>query len=328
MTYAAGQTILDDEYNIFVTGNASGTPLDTTTTTNNINTLWATGNGGGNGYRQASPLAAVSAGATVSATQWANLLNRISTVANHQGTSITSITNPTTGDTIEALAALQTNLDSVWINRSNAAAVGSNITTGGTQTYATAWGGAGQNQSLDLRHTITFASEAALLSFFNCGGRLLHTCSRSGGTASTKNTTWTALATSLGTGVWTSRATSKTIAGTAYTGFTKIGGSGTNTVYLTGTGVQNLTIGTGFTTSHKQFSPTSPYTANAITRYIRRSAVNVIDVWCRFDDDANSNTDESADGTFSSSITLSQPSTTYLSNVWGTPTMTGQAVTF
>lgn len=328
MTYAAGQKILDDEYNIFVTGTAGGTPLDTYTGTPNVNALWGAGNTADIGYGQSTTLPAVSAGATVTATQWANLLNRINTIASHQGTSITAITNPTTGDTITALASLQTNLDSIWNNRSYAAAVGTSITAGGSQNYTTAWGGASQNQNLEFRHTITFASADALQAFLNGGGRIIHTCSRSGGTASNKNTGWTNLASAVGTGYWTGVGTSKTIAGTAYTGFTKIGGSGTNNVYDTATGIYDLTIGSTFTTSHQQYDATVPYTANYITRLVRRSSTTVVDIYCRFTDDANSNTDESADGTFNSTITLSQPSTTYLTNVWGTPTISSTATTF
>ena len=48
---------------------------------------------------------AVTAGDDVVATNWANLLTRNATLASHQGTSITSITNPSTGNTIEAYAA-------------------------------------------------------------------------------------------------------------------------------------------------------------------------------------------------------------------------------
>jgi hypothetical protein len=329
MTYAAGQTILDDEYNTFVTGSASGSPLEVTTT-NNVNAIWGTGGftNGSLGYKQSGLLSPVAAGATISATQWASLLNRISTIASHQNSSITAITNPTTGDTIEALAALSTNIDTIWANRNNAAAFGSNITTGGSVNYSTAWGGAGQNQNLDLRHTITFASEAAKDAFFNCGGLITHTCSRSGGTASNKNTAWTAAATAMGTGNWKGRGASSTLAGSAYTGFTKTGGSGTNTTYLTGSGVQNVAIGASFTTFHKMFAATSPYTASSITRYLRCNTETTIDIWCRFTDDANANTDESADGTFNSTIILKQPSTTYLSNTWGTPTISSSAVTF
>jgi len=40
MAYTTGHTILDDEYNIFATGNAAGTGDNGTA---NLNTLWGTG---------------------------------------------------------------------------------------------------------------------------------------------------------------------------------------------------------------------------------------------------------------------------------------------
>ena len=80
MTYSAGNTILDDDYNGFK---------------DDVNTMWSTGSGS-NGYGQTA-VSAVSAGSTITATQWATLLSRISSAASHQGTSITSITNPSAG---------------------------------------------------------------------------------------------------------------------------------------------------------------------------------------------------------------------------------------
>ena len=40
MAYSAGDTILDNEYNIFATGNAAGTGDNAVA---NLNTLWGTG---------------------------------------------------------------------------------------------------------------------------------------------------------------------------------------------------------------------------------------------------------------------------------------------
>ena len=106
MTYSAGNIIVDDDYNIFATGNAAGTGDNSV---NNINTIWGVGTGD-KGYGQSTTVAAVSAGDTVSATQWATLLTRNASLASHQGSSITSISNPSTGDTIAAYTALSTNI--------------------------------------------------------------------------------------------------------------------------------------------------------------------------------------------------------------------------
>ena len=76
--------------------------------------------------------------------------------------------------------------------------------------------------------TFTFASRNQLRYFFNAGGMIRLSWSRTGGTASSQNTSWTDTLTAAGTIVLTGDGASKTIAGVAYTGTTKIGGSGTN----------------------------------------------------------------------------------------------------
>lgn len=73
MAYQSGDIILDDHYNGF---------------RNTVNNVWGTGSGD-RGYGQTSVVAAVAAGATITATQWSTLLSRISSAASHQGTALT-----------------------------------------------------------------------------------------------------------------------------------------------------------------------------------------------------------------------------------------------
>ena len=84
MAYSAGDTILDDEYNTFATGNAAGTG---DTSAASINTILGTGTGDA-GYGQTNVVSAVAAGNTVTATQWTTLLARLNAIRQHQGTSI------------------------------------------------------------------------------------------------------------------------------------------------------------------------------------------------------------------------------------------------
>ena len=81
-----------------------------------------------------------------------------------------------------------------------------------------------------LTKTFTFASRNQLRYFFNAGGHdSFVSWSRSGGTGSDHRTHHGVKhLTAAGTMVLTGAAASKTIAGVAYTGITKIGGSGTN----------------------------------------------------------------------------------------------------
>jgi hypothetical protein len=308
MAYSAGNTILDDEYNIFATGNANGTQNNTN---GNVNTVMATG-AGDRGYGQTA-VTAVTAGTTVSATQWATLLNKISSAAAHQGTSITSITNPVSTNTIVAESALAGNVTSITTNRLNAAASGTPITAGGVSSSAATWNG-----TVNTTQTVTFASADAMRYFFNAGGRITVAYSRTGGTAAAKNTGWSNLCTACGTINLTGAAGSKTIAATAYTGTTKIGGSGTPTILLTATGADALT-GTPVAI-FRQYDSSTSYTANYITLNASKTST-VVTLQSVFQDDADANTDENIDGTLSVTVTVVPPSTANLTSTWGTPTI-------
>jgi len=319
MAYLAGNTILDDEYNIFVTGNANGTPNNTN---NNVNTVGATG-AGDRGYGQTG-ISAVTAGTTISATQWATMLNDIVTYKDHQGSTITAISNPITGDPISAYAALTGNIATITTNRLNAAASGTPITVGGIEIRTTSW-----VNSVTMPMTVTFGSAEQLRFFFNAGGRITVAFSRTGGTVDTANTGWSSLCTACGTINMTGEGVSKTIAAVAYTGTTKIGGSGSPTTLLTATGVSDL-IATD-TEIFKQFDSAYLYTPNFISINAKVSGA-VLTLTVRYDDahaqrDNVDTTpwsiDEPIDGFLTTTVTAVPPSTTYIASTWGTPTLAG-----
>ena len=109
MTYAQGSTILAADYNGLVGTNPN-------TTSGTLNTVWSTG-GTSAGYGQTA-VSQVSVGATVAATNWANLINNTANAATHQGTSITAVTAPSTGNTITYNSAIPTNLTTIYNSRS------------------------------------------------------------------------------------------------------------------------------------------------------------------------------------------------------------------
>lgn len=313
MTYSSGSLIVDDDYNIFATGNAAGTGDNNVA---NLNTVWGTGTGD-KGWGQSSPIDAVSAGSVITATQWTSLLNRMTAEANHTNTSITPISNPNAGDTISAYAALSSNITSIFNGRNNAAAVGTTITANGVATRSTAWA-----TSLTATHTVTFASADAMRYFFNAGGLITWAGARSGGSVSDKNTSWTNLLTACGTLNWTTGTSTQTIAGTSYTGTTKTGGSGSPTVYTTTTGFYDFL--TTDTNVFKQFASTYLYTVNFVNINVKLDALpgsaTVMTITVVFQDDENT-PEENVDGTLTSTVTAVAPSTTYLSASWGTPTL-------
>jgi hypothetical protein len=313
MTYSAGGLIQAVDYNTFAQGGAS--PDNNVA---NLNTIWGTGTLD-KGWGQSSPVSAVTAGSSlVTATQWTTLFNRFVVIANQTNTSITAIVNPVVGDIIAVKNNFSTNLTSAFTNRNNAAGVGSTITANGVATFSTAW-----ITSLTATHTITFADANSARYFFNAGGRITWTGARTGGTASSKNTSWTDLLTACGTINTTTGTSTQVIAGTSYTGTTKTGGSGSPATLLTTTGFYDLT--TGDQEVFKQLGATYLYTTNFVSINIKANAAagsaTTITLTVLFSDAHNTQGDEDVDGTLTSTVTLVQPSTTYLTNTWGTPTI-------
>lgn len=326
MAYQSGDTILDDHYNIFVQGGASAVDHNTA----NVNTLWGSGTSD-KGYNQTGTLSTVSAGSTITATQWVNLLNRISTIANHQGSTITSITNPSTGDTISAYTALSGNLTTITTNRGNAAAVGTTYNTSGSRATTGTW-----DVSAVCTLTVTFSSNAAFRAFFNAGGRVGLNYSRSGGTSSTKNTSWTNLLTACGTLYTTGGTLTQNIAGTNYQGTLKSGGSGTTNILATTTGAFDFT--TSNVNIFRQYDSTYLYTSNYVTvaAKVNSATPTAITYTVTLTDAAADEVDpigrsaitnlDIVDGTLTANIFYSNPSTTYLSSAgWGTPTLSTTA---
>tara|TARA_R110001632_G_scaffold51810_1_gene128853 strand:+ start:808 stop:1827 length:1020 start_codon:yes stop_codon:yes gene_type:complete len=83
------------------------------------------------------------------------------------------------------------NIQDCWNNRFSPASVTN--ATGNSATYTSAWA-----NSLSSQTTYTFASEAALRSYFNGGGGIGFSSTRSGGSSTTQNTNWTDTLSALG----------------------------------------------------------------------------------------------------------------------------------
>jgi hypothetical protein len=326
MAYSSGDTILDDHYNIFAQGGASSVDHNTA----NINTVWGSGTGD-KGWGQSGTISTVSAGSTITATQWVNLLNRVSAEANHQGTSIVAISNPAAGDTISAYSNLSNNIADVYGKRGNCAAVGTSITASGSRSGTNTW-----YNSQSATFTVTFGSAAQLRYFFNAGGRIGLNFSRSGGTSNNKNTGWSNLLTSVGTIYLTTGTLSQIIAGTTYTGTTKVGGSGTDNILASTTGAYDLT--TSNVNIYRKYDSTYLYTSNYITIAAKANAAAYSATSITFTvtlTDAAADTSSTAvasvinfdkvDGTLTGNIFASPPGTTYISNTWGTPTLSTTA---
>ena len=179
MAYQQGDTIQASDYNTFA---------------GNVNTIIGTGsNDSGYGL---SEIATISAGDTITAAQWNSLLSGLQKAAGHQGSTVTNASNTvTTGGNILPLSNLEADITTITTNKLTAA--GANLSTGvaGTSsTRSTAWTGQVTHQ-----FTINYGSENAARHFFNSGGRITMVFSRSGGSSTAQNTSWTNLLSGIGT---------------------------------------------------------------------------------------------------------------------------------
>ena len=325
MTYASGGLIEATDYNGFVSTGAT-----------NINTIWGTGAADA-GWGQTA-LSTVSAGGTVTATNWASLVNTLSTMGSQSNTLITSRTAPTSGQTISVLAAVATDISSINTNRSNAAAVGTTSTTWtGSAAKTTTTGSGNTAWTITWTQTVTFPSAAQARYFFNAGGRIYITMNKSS-TGLDSDADWNTFIGKIGTISFTGLGASKTLAGTAYTGTTRTGGTGgTQTTLSTATGFYSLVAGAAATTIVKINDDLTVYTGDFVQITVALDATSTIltfvTTWVstartgagqntQISGGTDTTSPFSAYGTAPAVICrFVPPSTTYLTNSWGTPTV-------
>ena len=311
MTYSSGGLIQATDYNGFVNDTVGA----------NINATWNTG------YGQTA-ISTVAAAGTISATQWASLVNTLASLGTHTNTTLTARAAPTAGTTIAVLSAVNTDITNVFTNRYNAYAVGSQFTGwSGTNSKTAATSGA--TWTITFTNTVTWSSAAAATYFFNAGGIVKIDVSKTA-TGATGDPEWNDLANTLCGDIYISGlATAHTIAGVSYTGTTKVGGTGAPTTLSTGTGWDALVAGAGGTIVYKQFADTAPYTSNFIQHTIAKGASSntlvITTLWSASDgDDISGGTAASGatPGTAPCTIvTYYPPESTNLSVTWGTPTV-------
>ena len=310
MSYAQFGLIEATDFNT----RAGGNP---TTSSGTLNAVWATG-GGQTGYGQTA-VGNVAAGQVVAATNWASLINNVNSANAHQGAASTGLTAPSAGGTITYLSGLGTALTNIYNNRGNAAAQGS--TSSNAQTTVSSW-----TDYANFAFTATFANGDAARYFFNAGGQISFTIAHANTTAGI-NAAMNTLATAVGTVVISGQNSgSRTIAGVAYNGVTKIGGSGSPTI-STNSGYFGL--GTANTTIIDQDSGTAPYTttvqifANARTNGVQGSnSDNGSIVYLNVVMDKISGNGTLGSGSVCT-CTVTPPSATNISNTWGTITLAG-----
>jgi len=294
MTYSAGSTILASDYNTF---------------SSNLNGVWNT-------YYGQTSVGTVSASGTVTAAQWSSLAGTITNAYIHQSGSNPSVASPSAGQNISIIANLTTAVSYIQTNKYNSYAFGTQFNLG---TTAGAAGSANNTWALVWTQSINFASPAARNYYFWCGGQVLIEYQKSS-TGTTMDPVWNELATACGTISFTSDSSSKVIAGVTYQGTNKTIGSGTPTVLRTDIGYNQLT--TTPVTIFFQYYPTYPYTGSYIALIASLSGNSVLfsSYWQQpASGYAFEAVNISAGGR--TSIIGNPPEQTYISNTWGSPSL-------
>ena len=193
-----------------------------------VATIMGTGSGT-NGYGQSLASSQVSAGSVITAAQFDNLRTDINKANNHQSGANASIGDIAAGQIIGAdasgtsLGALNVTTEGfndydtatgvIETNKLLIDAGNSSVEAATSSQRTAAWGGGGGG-TVDHVFTVTFASADARRHFFNSGGEIRFSATRTGGSGS-KDTDWTNLLTNMGTIKMNYTTTTATGTGTA-----------------------------------------------------------------------------------------------------------------
>jgi hypothetical protein len=311
MTYAQGGLIQAADYNGLVGGN----PTDVAGT---LNRVWGVGQND-RGYGQTA-VSQVSAGATVTGSQWASLINNLNSAYRHNtNSSGTGLAAPTTGNTILFISTLSGYITDIYNNRLST--TGSGTTTTFSSSYSQSAAG-GVSSTGSATRTVTFSSVDQCRYFWNAGGTITFDVtsvtnndgtSRSGSIVTLANTNFNA----------------KTVR--ARSAAARTGTGGASVTDVTASGFYNLT--TSYTTFVSIAGQTYPYTGDSLLYQLLTNGTagsysgngNVITLFFQTTSGTTgtgpSPTSDPMNVTVNYTITVTYPSTTYLTNSWGTATI-------
>lgn len=317
MTYSSGGLIQASDYNTLAWGSTSG---GTYVDSDNLAVVWGVGTGRFGYGQSTSSFSQVAASNTVTATQWNGLLGAMTAAKNHSGATLGAMpASVTAGSVISYIGTVASNLASLKAaaGTTSGALVNSAPTN---KTTAAGW------QTATHTHTVTFASADAARYFFNAGGQIKITPSILNSGAA-RELEWYDLATKCGTITFGYRNTTES-------------GTGTPTTLLNANngGYWNLT--TTPTTHFLMYADSAPYTPNYISIQVSWSGtaanggyptLTFTTLWNDAQnqalEDINAATGAALPGTqnvdniATTSLVVASPPTTYLTNTWGTPTV-------
>lgn len=317
MTYASGGVIQSVDINGFIggaTANVSG----------QINTIYSTGNGNA-GYGQ-DTLANVSIGGVVIAgpdpyigpyigtPEWTYFVQTLKRIRAHQTGSAISINTPGTGNVVQFLSSLTTELTNAYNSRMTAFANGTTVTGTNNTWNPTATATSSMDVSRDV--LVSFSSADSARYFFNAGGKINIIISAVDNAGTARSQSVRDLINNIG-GV------------TNFSTYTNSGRSGTGgsiSINDTNIGYYNNSGLTGLVKADDA-APYSGYYAilyggrydSVFTNGANGSIVN-------FRTRIVASADDTLGGAINVTVTtrvdIIPPSTLYLSDTWGTPTIT------
>jgi hypothetical protein len=290
MAYSSGGLIQATDYNGFASS---------------VNTLWGTGSGN-YGYGQSTTVPTVAATTdTVTATQWATLIARMQSMQQHQSNNTTGVPGqPTAGGIVTYLSTVSTCISTITTNRLSTYASGTATTT--SNTNATNW-----VTSATKTYTFTFASADQARYFFNCGGYLSVSA---GGTSMSAN---------LKSQYWSNFLNNGLSYFNLAAGFCTRNGTGfTQNTFLSSSGFYNLTTTPTVYLQLTDSPSSADYTSNYLQILCSVNAGGTVVTITLYAVDAAADTfNDTVTGTFGTQGIITPPETTYISNTWGTPTI-------
>ena len=315
MTYAKGDLIEASDYNNIIGANTSVNPAT-------LHAVWGWG-ANSRGYGQ-TPISNVSVAGTVTATQWATLINTINSANLHIRNTSSGLTANTAGQLIGHSGGLPVAITRLNQDRMLFATNSAVIVNHNSLTAYSAWSVASTSvtQTRAFGATVTFASPDRARFFFNAGGRLKFNVSAVNNIgAASRSAAVADLFTFLG-GVALFGA--NTNAGRTGTGGT-LGTNDTTNGYWNAT-VANTTIVSvsSTTTNYTTDTASITYTTNGTQGSFNDNG-SVLSFYAVINStsggDSSGSFDDSINVTPTVTVDVSYPEVTNISNTWGAVTV-------
>jgi hypothetical protein len=317
MSYAQGSLIEASDYNEIL-------GVNTSTNTSTIHAVWAWGNGS-RGYGQ-TPISNVSVASTVTATQWATLVNTVNSANLHIRNTSSGLTANTAGQVIGHSGGLPTAITLLNQDRLLFATNSAVVANQSSLTAYPAWIVADTSATVtrSFGANVAFESPDAARFFFNAGGRLKFNCSAVNNVGAGSRSAAVVDLFNFAGGIATFGAN---------TNGGRTGTGGTLNSNDTAKGYYEATIANIQLVSIT--STTSLYTSDTVTITYRTNGTQgqhndngtILSFWINISSAQGSGSPSVNDNinvTPTVTVDVSAPETTNLTNTWGTVTVTRQ----